>query len=84
MPATIRDAIAAEVRAEMARQNKSQRDLGQALDLPQSSVSLRLSGKSAFRADEIVKVARFLGVSITKLTGDQYAATHAETPASAA
>lgn len=67
MPDKLKDAIAAEVRAEMARQNKTQRQLGEAIGLPQASVCKRLSGESPFRAHELVRVAAFLGQPITQL-----------------
>ncbi len=64
-PATatmVRRAIAAEVRAELARQNKTHREVAEILGLPQSSVTLRINGDRAFRAEEIVKLAEGLGV----------------------
>ncbi|MEU5939377.1 helix-turn-helix transcriptional regulator [Micromonospora sp. NPDC047548] len=54
--------IAAEVRAELARQNKTQRDLGDLLHITQPSVQLRLSGQRPFRAEELVLIADWLGV----------------------
>jgi transcriptional regulator with XRE-family HTH domain len=74
---TTRHAIAAEVRAELARQNKTQRDLAEILGLPQSSVNLRLKGERAFRAEEIVAMAdglhvpteRFLNIQIEPVAG---------------
>lgn len=62
-----RKAIAGEVRAELARQSKNHRDLGVILGLPQSSVSLRLSGERPFRAEELVLVAQGLGVPVEHL-----------------
>lgn len=61
-----RQAIAAEVRAELARQNKTQRDLGAALGLHQSSVQLRLTGERAFRGEELAIMAGWLGVSVER------------------
>lgn len=68
MPEKLQQAIAAEVRAEMARQEKTQRQLGAAIGLPQASVSKRLSGVSAFRAHELVLVASFLGKPVQHFT----------------
>jgi transcriptional regulator with XRE-family HTH domain len=59
---TARDAIAAEVRAEMARQSKSYADLGDVLGVTRQSVHLRLRGHQPFRGEELVLIARWLGV----------------------
>jgi transcriptional regulator with XRE-family HTH domain len=61
-----RDAIAAEVRAEVARQQKSQREIGEILGLPQPSVQLRLKGERAFRAEELAALAAALGVPVER------------------
>jgi len=66
MPANVRDSIAAEVRAELARQGKTQRDIAAVLDLPQPSVQLRLAGKRSFRAEELAKLAEALGVPVSR------------------
>lgn len=57
-----RDAIAAEVRAEIARQGKSQREIAAMIDVAQPSLQLRLKGDRPFRAEELVKLAEALGV----------------------
>lgn len=57
-----RDAIAAEVRAEIARQGKTQREIAAMIDLPQSSLQLRLKGDRPFRAEELTKLAEALGI----------------------
>lgn len=57
-----RNAIAAEVRAEVARQSKSLRELGPVLGLTHESFNQRLGGKVPFRADELVLLADALGV----------------------
>jgi hypothetical protein len=64
MQAKLQDTIATEVRAEMARQNRTQRQLGAAVGLDQATVSRCLSGERAFRAHELVLAARFLGKSV--------------------
>ena len=46
----------------MARQNKSLRDLADALNLSHQSLALRVRGDMAFRADELVLLASALGV----------------------
>lgn len=62
----IRQHIAAEVRAELARQRLSQREVADILDLPQSVVQLRLVGTRPFRAEELVQLATALGVPIAR------------------
>lgn len=61
-----RKAIAAEVRAELARQNKTQRELGSVLGLPQSSIQLRLTGSRPFRGEELAMMAGWLHVSVER------------------
>lgn len=67
----MRDAIATEVRAELGRQRKTQREVGQMLGLPQSSIALRLNGKTPFRAEELVALAEALGVSVDRFIPSQ-------------
>lgn len=62
MPNNVRAKIAAEVRAELARQNKTQRELADRLCITQPSVQLRLSGQRPFRAEELAVIADWLGV----------------------
>lgn len=61
-----RQTIATEVRAELARQSKTQRDVGEILGLPQSAVQLRLSGQRPFRAEELVVLANSLSVPVER------------------
>lgn len=63
---SVREDIAAEVRAELARQNKSQRDVAEALGMVQPVVSLRLQGKRSFRAEELAQLAEWLGVPVAQ------------------
>jgi transcriptional regulator with XRE-family HTH domain len=69
-----RQRIAAEVRAEMARQQKTQREVGEILDLPQASIYLRLQAKRAFRAEELAKLAEAFGVPISRFFPDAVSA----------
>jgi len=62
----VRAAIAAEVRAELARQNKTQREIAEVLRLPQPSVQRRLAGKIPFRGEELVTLADALGVPVER------------------
>lgn len=59
-----REAIAAEVRAELARREMSQRELGEILDLPQSAVNLRLKGTRPFKGEELVALAAAWNVPV--------------------
>ena len=61
--------VAANVRAEMARQRKRQADLGEMLGLTQGAVSKRMSGTVALDVDELGKIASFLGVDVSALLG---------------
>lgn len=65
-PDDARAAIAAEMRAEMARQGKTQRELGAVLKLDQPSISLRLRGERSFKAEEIAVAAAWLGVPVAQ------------------
>lgn len=59
---TDRERIAAEVRAELGRQGKTQRQVAEQLGMTQQSLNLRLMGMRSFRAEEIAKLAEVLGV----------------------
>lgn len=62
-----RDAVAAEIRAELSRRKQSQRDVAAILGIPQSAVNLRLQGQRAFRAEELVMLAEAWGIPVSKL-----------------
>lgn len=64
---TITERVAANVRAEMARNGTTQADLAEALNLPQSSVSARVRGRVPFRLDEIELASAFFGVPLSEL-----------------
>ena len=66
MQPDVRDHIAAEVRAEMGRQFKSQTDLAELLGVDQGSASLRLRGTRSFRSEELVAIADWLGVPVAQ------------------
>jgi predicted XRE-type DNA-binding protein len=68
--AKIRGAIATEVRAELARQQRTQREIGAIIGLPQASVQMRLKGITPFRAEELVMIADAIGVPISRLIPD--------------
>lgn len=61
-----REQIAAEVRAELARQNWTQLDAAQIIGLPKQAVQVRLAGKRSFRAEELARLAAALKVPVTR------------------
>lgn len=67
MSETITASVAAEVRAEMARQNVPQRELGDVIGLSQGAAWRRLQGRVPFDVAELAAVAEWLKVPITQL-----------------
>lgn len=65
--------VAAEVRAEMARQGCTQTVLAERVARDQHFISRRLSGKVPFAVDEIAAVAKALGVPLSELLGEAVA-----------
>lgn len=65
--ATVVRNLADEVRAELARQRLSARDLAITLDVSQHTVGRRLIGETPFNAAELIKTSAFLGLSYTEL-----------------
>lgn len=57
--------VAASVRAELARANRTQQTLAAHLHLSQPAVSRRLSGDVSFSIDELVSIAEYLSVDVT-------------------
>lgn len=57
--------IAAQVRAEISRQMKPQRDLVELLGISQAQVSERVRGDVEWRISELTKVAEYLKVPLT-------------------
>lgn len=66
MPNDVREAIAGEVRAELARKRKTQREAAAAIGIDQSAFWQRLEGKRPFKAEEISALAQFLDVDPAK------------------
>ena len=64
---TFNQRVAAEVRAELGRQNLSQACLASELGWVQSQLSRRLRGLVAFSTDEIERIALQLDVPIEQL-----------------
>jgi transcriptional regulator with XRE-family HTH domain len=67
MPQTYNESVAAEVRAEMARQRRSQDSLASELGWTQATLSRRLIDEVAFSTDEIERIAGALGVPLSQL-----------------
>ena len=62
-------AVAAEVRAEMARQRRTQGELAAALRITAPTAARRLDGSVPFDVRELMTVAVWLGVPVTQLLG---------------
>jgi len=58
--------VAAEVRAELARQRISQTQLAERLNISQAGISRRLSGETPFEINELVAIAEFLCVPVAR------------------
>lgn len=63
-PTQFAEAVAAEVRAELARQHKSTADLAVALGVTTRTASKRLKGEQDFDATDLGKIANWLGVAV--------------------
>ncbi|HXH77281.1 helix-turn-helix transcriptional regulator [Nocardioides sp.] len=66
-PTEYATAIGSEVRAELARQRKTQADLAAALSLTPATIGRRLDGTSPFNVVELAKTANWLGVPVANL-----------------
>lgn len=58
------------LRAELARQGKTQKDLAEHLNVLQGTVSRWLSGKTEPRISECKAISEWLGVSVDELFAD--------------
>lgn len=67
MSSSLRDRVAAEIRAEMARQRKTGIELAACLDVSQQSASRRLAAETNFDLDELEKVVSWLGIPVGEL-----------------
>lgn len=76
-----RERVAAEVRAEMARQRVSQASVRMALGLSQSAMSRRITGELAFDVGELTAIARLLGRPVTYFFPDEASAPPPNSPA---
>lgn len=57
-------AVSAEVRAEMARQRKTQADLATALGINPATAARRLNAERPFDTEELFRVAAWLSVPV--------------------
>ncbi len=62
--ATYQEIVAGEIRAEMARQRRSQEDVALTLGWTQQYLSRRLTGLTALSTDDIEAIARALGAPL--------------------
>lgn len=67
---TTTEAVAAEIRAELARRQIPQIKLATLLGTSQVSVSRRLTGQTPISVDELAIIAGFLEVPISKFLKD--------------
>jgi transcriptional regulator with XRE-family HTH domain len=71
----MRHQVAAEVRAEMARQRLSGRALAARLGWPQNRLSRRLAGDIPFTVDDLAAIAALLEVPVTRFFATPSGAT---------
>lgn len=66
-PSTLADSVAAEVRAQLARQQLTGTALAAAIGKSEMYVSRRLRGHVAFDLGDVEQAARFLGIAVNDL-----------------
>lgn len=69
-PKELREHIAAEVRAELARQKKTRGEAAQVLGIARQNFGLKLATTFAFSTEDLVKLARWLNVPVAKFLPD--------------
>ena len=67
---TFSEQVAANIRAELARQKKTQAQLADVWGINAASVSKRMSGAVPVDVDEVHKAAVWLGVPVARLIED--------------
>lgn len=67
MEQTTTQLTAGAVRAELARQRRSGRELGQSIGWSLGTTSRRLNGQSPITVDELARIAAFLGLPLAAL-----------------
>lgn len=64
------EAVSTEVRAHLARNRKTQRDLSEVLGISQPQISARMNGDIAWDVNELAAIADWFGVPVTALIGE--------------
>ena len=64
---SLSEIVSAEIRAELARQRRSYRDLALVLEVAPSTISERMAGRYPWTLDEFEKTSKWLGVSLWEL-----------------
>lgn len=64
---TFDEAVAAEVRAEMARQSLTTSTIADRIGVRRATIATRINGLAAFRSSELHGVARVLGLPAAEL-----------------
>lgn len=67
MNPTLNASVAAEVRAELGRQQITQHQLAARLGWAPALLSRRLTGRTPLRTDDIERIAQVLGVPLSQL-----------------
>ena len=81
---TFDEAVAAEVRAEMARQSLTTTALAERLQVRRATLSHRVNGRAPFRASELHGVAAVLGIPAAEIVARAELALDLGAPAPAA
>ncbi len=66
----MRQRIAAEVRAEIARQGRRQGEVAAIINKDKANVSRRMLGRKAFLSEELADIAAWLGVPVSQFLPD--------------
>lgn len=82
MTSSLNDFVAAEVRAELARRNRSREELAKALDVSRATLNRRLAGDQAFTLAELEQVAEFFGCPVDAFMPAAAPAAHSKPRAS--
>lgn len=69
---SLTETIAAEIRAEVARQRRKYSDLAKELGLAPATISDRMAGRVPFDTNELEKVAQWLGIDVVHLISPRY------------
>lgn len=62
------ETITSNIKAEAARRGLTNRDIGRVLELSETSVSKRMTGRIEFRPSELEKIAALMDVPLETLT----------------